>query len=195
MRRFGWIAILAAAALSAPAAAQTSDKESFIEAVKSRDGSKAMALLKSRGPTVIDGRSLSGETALLTAIGNRDSTWTGFLLQEGADPNLSGRNGETPLIAASRIGFDEAVEKLLARGAKVDATNRVGETALIVAVQQRHTPIVKALLAEGADPDKADSAAGYSARDYAKRDTRARDILALIESTQRKSDKLEDFKL
>ena len=52
----------------------------------------------------------------------------------------------------------------------------MGETPLIVAVQQRQPPIVKLLLAAGADPDKTDSAAGYSARDYAKRDSRAREI-------------------
>jgi ankyrin repeat protein len=62
----------------------------------------------------------------------------------------------------------------------VDATNRSGETALIVAVQQRDTRLVRQLLDRGADPDHADSVAGYSARDYASRDPRARDIQKLI---------------
>ncbi len=62
------------------------------------------------------------------------------------------------------------------------AAYEIGETALIVAVQNRHREVVKVLLALGADPDKADSAAGYSARDYATRDTRSRDILKLIEA-------------
>ena len=63
----------------------------------------------------------------------------------------------------------------------------MGETALIVAVQQRQVPIVKLLLAAGADPDQADSAAGYSARDYAKRDNRSREILKLIEAKKPKA--------
>ena len=92
------------------------------------------------------------------------------------------RDGETPLIAAARIGYMGALGDLLRLKAKVDAANRMGETALIVAVQNRHPDIVKVLLALGADPDKSDSAAGYSARDYAKRDTRSRDILKLIEA-------------
>lgn len=74
----------------------------------------------------------------------------------------------------------------------------MGETALIVAVQQRQAPIAKLLLEAGANPDKTDNAAGLSARDYAKRDSRSRDILALIESTKKpapKNDKLDDFKL
>ena len=64
--------------------------------------------------------------------------------------------------------------------------DRAGETPLIVAVQQRRPQIVRVLLGAGADPDKPDSAAGYSARDYAKRDTRSRQILDLIEAKKPK---------
>jgi hypothetical protein len=45
---------------------------------------------------------------------------------------------------------------------------------------------VKLLLAAGADPDKQDAAAGYSAREYAQRDSRARDILQLINTKKPK---------
>ena len=76
------------------------------------------------------------------------------------------------------------MEWLLGSGAKVNQANRMGETPLIVAVQQRQIGAVRLLLEGGADPDKTDSAAGYSARDYAKRDTRAREILAMIESVK-----------
>ena len=69
-------------------------------------------------------------------------------------------NGDTPLIAAARVGFTGAVEVLLALGAKIDAANRMGETPLIVAVQQRELEVVKLLLARGANPDKTDTAAG-----------------------------------
>jgi ankyrin repeat protein len=63
----------------------------------------------------------------------------------------------------------------------------MGETALIVAVQQRQLGIVRTLLARGADPDRTDSAAGLSARDYAERDGRSRDILRMIESKKPKT--------
>jgi uncharacterized protein len=195
VKRFIWIAALAAAALPAPAVAQASDIETFISAVRDRDGGKATGILRARGTTVLNSRNLRGETALLVAVSARDELWTQFLLAEGANPNLAARDGETPLIAAARIGFADAVDWLLASGAKVDGTNRMGETALIVAVQQRHGSIVKTLLEQGANPDKPDSAAGYTARDYAKRDGRARDILALIDASKPKSQKLEDFKL
>ena len=62
----------------------------------------------------------------------------------------------------------------------------MGETPLIVAVQARQVAIVKLLLSIGADPDKTDSAQGYSARDYAKRDNRGGEMLRLIEATKPK---------
>jgi ankyrin repeat protein len=46
--------------------------------------------------------------------------------------------------------------------------------------------MVKALLEAGADPDHSDNVAGYSARDYARRDARARDVLKLIEDLRPK---------
>ena len=84
------------------------------------------------------------------------------------------------------VGFDQAVEWLLSMGAKIDAANRMGETALIAAVQQRQTAVVRRLLTAGADPDRGDTAAGYSARQYAERDNRARDILQLINAKKPK---------
>jgi ankyrin repeat protein len=71
-------------------------------------------------------------------------------------------------------------------GAKVDETNKSGETPLIIAVQQRDAGMVKTLLAAGADPDRTDAVAGYSARDYANRDSRARDIQKLIDDKKPK---------
>ena len=187
--------LLFAAVLSAPAGAQyISDAEPFIEAVSKRDGDKATQLLESR-PTIVNSRNGAGKTALNIAIARRDENWTHFLLGKGADWNLADKSGDTPLITAARVGFVEAVELLLGLGAKVDAANRMGETPLIIAVQQRQLPIVKLLLDKGANPDKTDSAAGFSARDYAKRDSRSREILALIEGSTTKSstDEEEDL--
>ena len=206
MRKALWI-LLGAASLSAPAAAQyVSDAEPFINAVATRDNDKVLDLIEKR-PTIVNSRNARGQTALNVAISRSDELWTRFLIGKKANPNLQDGNGDTPLIAAARVGYADAVELLLSSGAKVDLANRMGETPLIIAVQQRELPVVKLLLAKGANPDKPDAAAGYTARDYAKRDTRARDILAAIEGS--KSDgktpaktpakpedvKLDDFKL
>ncbi|MEO6360485.1 MAG: ankyrin repeat domain-containing protein [Sphingomicrobium sp.] len=188
--------------VASPALAQSTgfDGVNFVQAVRESDGDKALPLLSSR-PNVVNARDDSGDTPLTVTIGRRDDTWTFFLLGKGADPNQPGRNGDTPLIVAARVGYYDAADQLLARDAKVDAANRMGETPLIVAVQQRQREIVKLLLDNGANPDKTDNAAGYSARDYAKRDSRTRDILGLIEASKqstapvKKVVKADDFKL
>jgi hypothetical protein len=49
----------------------------------------------------------------------------------------------------------------------------------------RQAPMVKFLMSKGANPDKTDTAAGYSARDYAKRDSRNPELLRLIEAAKK----------
>jgi ankyrin repeat protein len=205
MKRFALIALGTASLLAAPAVGQSyvSDAEPFLSGVQDRDGDKVTSLLDTR-PTLVNSRNLKGQIALNVVIARSDDTWLRFLLGRGADPNLAASNGDTPLIAAARVGFTDAIEILLARGAKVNSANRMGETPLIIAVQQRQLPAVKLLLAKGADPDKRDTAAGYSAREYAKRDTRNRELLSAIEAAKTptktpaakpKSDDLDSFKL
>jgi ankyrin repeat protein len=177
-------------ATSVPLAAQSLNMPAsyeLLKAVRDRDGNKLTEMLNSGPQNLVNVRGDDGDTALMITIARSDADWTGFLLNKGADPNLPGKGGDTPLIGAARVGFEDAVEWLLGLGAKVDATNKMGETALIVAVQQRQTRIVKVLLDAGANPDKTDNAAGLSARDYATRDARSRQILQLIEAKKPKS--------
>ena len=182
---------LAAGALalfSAPTFAQmlAPDSQQFIDAVQKRDGDKATQLLADH-PTIINSKDGKGDTALIIAIRSGDTNWTGFLLNKGADLDLPGVGGDTPLITAAKVGFDEAAGWLIDLGAKVDGTNRAGETPLIIAVQQRDLRMVRALLDAGANPDRTDAIAGYSARDYANRDARSRDIQKLINDKKPKA--------
>lgn len=194
VRKFTFAIVVSAALaqLSAPVSAQMLGPGyqglALIQAVKDRDGNKAQEILGDNPiPAVVNAKDGDDNTALAIAIASRDPEWTGYLLNKGADPNLpAGRGGDTPLIIASRLGFEQAVEWLLGVGANVDATNKMGETALIAAVQQRQIPTVRRLLAAGADPDKTDTAQGYSARQYAERDTRSREILQLINAKKPK---------
>lgn len=167
--------------ISAPAVAQltSNNGQDFLDAVQKRDGGKAIQLVADH-PTIIDTKNGDGDTSLIITIRAADPDWTGFLLTKGADPNLAGAHGDTPLITAARAGFDDAAGWLIGLGANVDTTNKAGETALIIAVQQRDARLVKLLLDHGANPDRTDAVAGYSARDYATRDPRARDIQKLI---------------
>ena len=163
MKRLSFAATAAfLVATAAPLGAQqlTAKSYDFIHAVEQRNGDKATEILNDNPPGIVNSRNSDGDTALIIAISRQDPDWTGFLLKKGADVNL---------------------------GAKVNGANRMGETPLIIAVQQRQPRIVTMLLNAGADPDKADSAAGYSARDYAARDNRGRQILQLIEAKKPKA--------
>jgi ankyrin repeat protein len=184
--------VIAAALLSslgAPVAAQIAGPASyeFVKAVKDKNGTKATELLQKNPPGIVNGRDNDGNTALIVAIQAQDPDWTGFLIGKGADVDLAGKGGDTPLIAAARAGFQEAADWLLGVGAKVDLANRAGETPLIIAVQQRDLRMVRILLSAGADPDKADSAQGFSARQYAERDPRARQVLEALNARRTKA--------
>ncbi len=178
---------IAAAVIAVPAAAQSGgfDGAQFVKAIEDGKSDDALKLIQAK-PTLVNARDFNGETALIAAIKNRDREWTGYLLNQGADPDLPAKDGETPLLAAARVGFTDAVDWLIGLGAKVDADNRMGETPLIVAVQRRNIAIVRSLVKAGANPDKADSAQGYSARDYAKRDSRTPELLRIIESQSKR---------
>jgi len=186
----GWVkaglaVVLAVAPI--PAVSQgvnTSEGETFLKAIEDGDNSAAIPLLEQPGSRVVNYRGYKGDTALHIATRRRELDWVGFLLKKGADPNIGDAKGDTPLMVAARIGFEDAAGYMVQLGARVDMTNRLGETALIIAVQQRQLRVVELLLKAGANPDKADHSAGYSARDYAKRDTRNPGMLKLIETVK-----------
>ncbi len=179
--RFAGIAA-ATVSISAPAAAQFSDSYNFLKSVKDRDGEEATKFLSRPGSVIVNTRDHStGQTALHIVVERRDNTWLAFLLQKGANPNLADKEGNTPLILATQLRFVDGARTLLAKKANVNETNKQGETALILAVHMRDTEMVRLLLENGADPDRTDTLAGKSARDYAKQDRRTAAILAEIE--------------
>lgn len=180
-------AIGAAIALSlaaAPAGAQRlSDGYTFLKAVKERDGTKATALLAEPGSTVVNSRDrTTGDGALHQVVRGRDLNWLGFLIGKGARRDLQNNDGDTPLALAARIGWVEGAELLLNQRAAVDLANSRGETPLILAVHNRDAATVRLLLSAGANPNRTDSAAGYSALDYARQDRRSTMIAKMLEA-------------
>ncbi len=181
--KFILAAVGAVMLITSPVAAQFSDSYNFLKAVKDRKGEEAEKFLSEPGSVIVNTRdATSGETALHIVIQRRDSTWLGYLLQKGANPNLADKKGTTPLMLATQLNYVDGIDWLVQKKAQVDQTNRAGETALILAVQLRNAEAVRALLKAGANPDKKDSRAGYSARDYAKQDGRASAIVSIIEN-------------
>jgi ankyrin repeat protein len=100
------------------------------------------------------------------------------LLNAGANVNVRGDNGDTPLLLAAAYGHADTVEALLALGADINAKNDTGNTALIEAVASARLEIVKILIENKADV-KARNVAGSSAVDVAREKARP-DIRQLL---------------
>ncbi len=182
------LALMLAFALGAPAAAQFSDGYNFLKAVRDKDALKAKTFMDKPGSTIVNTRDIdNGETALLIAIKRRDPPWIGFLLQNGADPNLKDGNGDTPIVVAAMTGFSDGVRLMLAGKARVDEANSRGETALIKAVHARDAASAQLLLDAGADPDRTDNLTGMSARDYAARDLRGGTLAKMMADAPKKA--------
>lgn len=177
------VVALALAGTAVPAGAQNySDAYNFIKAVKERDGTKVQAIVATPGSIAINSRDRgSGEGALHMLVRDRDYGWLSFMLSHGARPDLQNKEGNTPLALAAQIGWIEGAQVLLQRRATVDLPNSQGETPLILAVHRRDLAMVRLLLGRGANPNRGDSAAGYSALEYARRDPRAAAIVRLLE--------------
>jgi ankyrin repeat protein len=173
---------LALAAAAAPAGAQFSNSYTFLKAVRDRDGGKVQEMLDRNAATLINTRDFSsGERAIHIVTRERDRNWLAFMLGKGADPNAKDGQGQTALHIAASIGFLDGAQLLMLRKAQIDPTNNAGETPLILAVQRRDMAMVRFLLTEGADPNKKDTVAGQSARDYATRDGRSQAIVKLMD--------------
>ena len=178
-----WGAAIAFSLVASPAAAQrVSDGYAFLKAVKDRDGAAATNLVATPGSVIIKSTARdTGDGALHIIVRERDLTWLGFLLGKDARVDLQNDQGDTPLALAAQIGWVEGAQVLLGTRASVDLANNRGETPLILAVHRRDLPMVRLLVGAGANPAHTDNVAGYSALDYAKRDSRSAGIVRLLE--------------
>jgi len=185
LKRFGAgaLAAMSLSLLAVPAHAQGTDGFKLIKAIREGDAEQVQSMLSLPSPALLAAKDRdTGETALHIVTTQRNLTWLKFLLSKDARLDLQDKEGNTPLGLAAQLGWTEGAAQMLADQANVNAANRRGETPLILAVQKRDLAMVRLLMSHGADPKKTDNAAGLSALDYAKRDSRAAQLLKVLET-------------
>lgn len=93
---------------------------------------------------------------LLKACSDSNATLVELLLNDGADPNITDRDGVTALMRAAgnpRNDNPNPVNILIRKGAEVGTEDNEGRTALMLAFDKGHLQIVWALLNSGANPN------------------------------------------
>lgn len=106
-------------------------------------------LLRLLDPSLVDG-DLS---RLFEAVRANRFNDVKKMLGEGVDPNRENDAGETPLILAIKMKFDNVVRVFLQPGTKTDVNrrNRAGESPLGVAVAMASTRVEQMLRSRGAE--------------------------------------------
>lgn len=134
----------------APAKPVDPKLHALITAVRA-DDQPAVKKLLAASPELLNAKDAAGATPLHHAAGYASLATMQFLLDQGADCNLTNRRKSTPLFWA--IHDEAKVRLLLARGAQVNHKQAEGRTPLFQAAGLGNaTAIVRLLLDSGADP-------------------------------------------
>jgi uncharacterized protein len=161
----------------------TSSSAAFIDAIKAGEFERVKAMV-SADPTLIDARSRTGDSAILTAVYHRQKEIVNLLVARGASLSIfdacaagetdrverllgeraSGVNdyspdGWTPLHLAAFFGHAKVAELLLACDADVLARSRGpnGNTPLHAALAGNHKFVAGLLIGHGADVNAPDA--------------------------------------
>ncbi|MDC0711594.1 ankyrin repeat domain-containing protein [Stigmatella sp. ncwal1] len=92
--------------------------------------------------------------SLFDAVSAGELTRVKALLAEGADPNLPGERGRTPLMVSAEAGHVHVVQALLAAGAEPFLTDELGETALLISAAHGHAEVCHLLMPHASDDER-----------------------------------------
>ncbi len=161
----------------------SSSAAAFIDAIKAGEFDRVKAMASAE-PTLIDAKSQTGESAILTAVYHRQREIVNLLVARGAAltlaeacaageveraerrldeapdaVNATTADGWTPLHLAAFFGHSRVAELLLGRGgdAKALSRNANANTPLHAALAGNHTFVAALLMGHGADLNAADA--------------------------------------
>jgi len=159
----------------------TSSSAAFIDAIKAGEYERVKAMV-SADPTLIDARSRTGDSAILTAVYHRQKEIVNLLVARGAALSLFeacaageierverlldasiinsySTDGWTPLHLAAFFGHAKIAELLIAHDADVLARSRGpnGNTPLHAALAGNHKFVAGLLIGHGADVNAPDA--------------------------------------
>ena len=115
--------------------------------------SKVVDVLIAQGIDVNQEKVAGQLTALHYAVAGKYEDIAALLLEAGANPNFSSREGapRTPMYIAAGLGFDSIVKLLVHKGAEIMTNTDTEDTPLKIAIIRGHMSIAKVLLQRGPD--------------------------------------------
>ena len=135
------------------------------------------------GEAAVNQQNADGDTALSMAARSGCTAEARLLLQHGADPNLAGNDGDSPLIRAAMASGDAGrgvAALLLDAEAEIDhQESGFGSAALHFACKCSNVEVAKLLLERGADKDLRDKQGNHTTA-YAGIAVRKEELLALL---------------
>ncbi len=124
----------------------------------SNDNVEAAMILVSHGAKIDARDTVNNDTALIYGIRDGKFRVTEYLLDAGANPNLTDRRGVAPVHIAAVRNDVRLVLCLLGHGAAINVrTHGDGRTPLMIAAAAGFEEMVEILLGRGADPSIVDS--------------------------------------
>jgi ankyrin repeat protein len=137
------------------------NKEKFIlkEAVEKKHLNEFEELKKelARGEFQINSQLKDGRTPLFVSVCNNNIPAVKFLVEGGADMEIHEKaNGNTALMAAISLGYNEVTDYLITKGADIHAVNNNGNTIVHFAAICGNLAILKYAYEHGCDIDQKD---------------------------------------